>query len=156
MRAEKITGPKDIETVVNQYLSIGDGGLFEVDNVRAMQRMFSNISQKTNFTRIIKNNDGEIIGGIFAIPQPILYSKAIGLKQEFYYSIETGFSAARAVKVAHKALIEEANRRKLDFAMSCCSHLDEDRVLCKILAKQGWEIKGHLAVYHLTNYRYGD
>jgi len=71
------------------------------------------------------------------------------LQQIYYCSLATGLKAVKYIKILHNEMIEEAKSRGLNYCMSPGSHEDADRVFVRILERQGWQIRGYLAVKKL-------
>jgi hypothetical protein len=73
-----------------------------------------------------------------------------GIVQEYYVTSEEGFKAARILKEMHERMVELGIDARASVAVSHCSHLDVNQVLCKILHKAGWERAGHYVYRRLT------
>lgn len=79
-----------------------------------------------------------------------LHSCVRGIIQEYYVTSEEGFKAARVLKEMHEKMAELGVDARASVAISHCSHLDVNQILCKILHKAGWERAGHYVFRRLT------
>lgn len=112
-----------------------------------------------NFKRLLINGthklicgyrDGKLVAFLLArIGAVNLHSKAVGISQEYYVTNMTGFSAARVLKMTHELMCKIGENAGVEVATSHCSHLDNEQVLCKILAKAGWEQCGYVVYRRL-------
>lgn len=78
-----------------------------------------------------------------------LHSNVRGISQEYYVTSETGFKAARILRETHDYMLLLGAQSGAAVAVSHCSHMDKDQILCKLLHKAGWERAGHYVYKHL-------
>ena len=76
-------------------------------------------------------------------------------QQFFYCTNYSGIKAAKAVVMFHKEMEQEARKRDIDLLISSGSHTDNRNVFVRILAGQGWKIRGYVATLRLSAARAG-
>ena len=149
MNIRKPISRNELEQCVDIYLAMNDESFLPSDKFNA----FSNILRRWRggeFIRIIEK-DNEVVGFITGLVHVLPHCKYKQIDQDYYVSNLKGFGAARAVIVAHEEMIKYAEETGIPFVVTHCSHEDEDRVLCKILQKKGWRVKGHVALWRTSH-----
>lgn len=147
MIIDKIRNNAEYEVCAKLYIELAKDSMFEMDLATSTLNLFN--AAKSGFLRVIREDDA-IRGWILGEVVQLRFCNHIQLEQTFYMSNFSGFKAAKAVILAHDALVNEAKRRRLSFVTSHASHMDKDLVLCKILAKQGWQVQGYLCQLRLS------
>lgn len=149
MIIDKIRNSAEYEVCAQLYIELAEGSMFEMD--LAVSTLNLHHAAKSGFLRVIRESetDNTIRGWILGEVVQLRFCPHTHLEQTFYMSNYSGFKAAKAVILAHNALIEEAKRRRITVVSSHASHMDKDLVLCKILEKQGWKIQGYLCRFDL-------
>lgn len=137
----------DLKFCIELYYNLNDHFFITVDKNESLKNLIE-LFYKRNFIRIIKK-DSKIIAWILAIKNKQMHSKEILLQQVYYASSEKGFLAYKCVVLLHNEMLEEAKKLKVDLALSQGSHLDENNTFSRILEKNGWDRRGHTAIYRL-------
>lgn len=137
----------DLKNCIEIYYSLNDHSYINVDKDESLQNL-KQFYYKRDFIRIVKR-ENKIIAWILAIKNKQLHSKEFHLQQLYYACSEKGFTAYRCVILLHEAMIEEAKRIKVNLLLSQGSHLDENNTFTKILERNGWDRRGHTALYRL-------
>lgn len=148
MKLVRHTSENELIECVNLYIKFDEGTILKMNADAALANLVKYI-RNDSFFRVIKDDAEKIRGWILASVTDSEFAYERRLEQRFYVSNFEGFQAARAVILSHEALIVEAKRRRLSLVQSHASHLDPEFILCKILAKKGWETQGFLAQYHI-------
>jgi hypothetical protein len=134
--------PQELLACADIYISYNNDFL-KVDERWAHKQILDYWRQK-NYIRVIWH-EGQIVGFIAAIYCASKHSPEYRLLQEYYCTNLKGFSAAKAVRAAHRDMIEYATRRGIGLIQSPGSHMDSDNTFVRILEKDGWERSGYLA-----------
>lgn len=137
----------DLKTCIEIYYTYNEGGLLPQDFKASLESLNRHVSNG-DFLFIIKD-EGEIVAWILAIiHKPDSMHERV-LQQNFYGSKLKGIKAVKAVRMAHKALVELAIKKKLRYVFSCASHQDPTLQLCRILEKDGWQSEGYFLLYKI-------
>lgn len=144
MIVRKPENREELIKCVDLYLALNDQSFIPADRKSSIASIIK-FWKSGEFIRVIENDD--IVGFITAQIHVLQHCKHKQLDQIYYASNLKGFSAARAVIVAHEAMIEYAEANSVPFVVTHSSHEDEQNVLCKILQKRGWRVKSHVAVW---------
>jgi len=148
MHLRKVRSHEEIRECVQMYIELNDDSFFPSDSLES-ERQFIKTVKDGRFIRVIEHHE-KIIGWIYADIVKLNHVAFSVFQQMYYVSNCKGTAAYNAVKCAHQGMLEEAERLGLTYAISSCSHVDEDQVLVRILEKNGWKRKGHVAVKELT------
>lgn len=140
---------KELRTCIEIYYKYNEGGLLPQDFNASLDSLYKHVS-KGDFLFIIRDKE-EIVAWILAIiHKPDSMSEKV-VQQIFYGSKLTGIKAVKALRIAHKALVELAIHKKIKYVFSCSSHQDSHLQLCRILEKDGWQTEGYFALYRVSD-----
>jgi hypothetical protein len=151
MFIRKAANITEIKTCVDLYYRANDNSIMPACYDKSLRNLTA-VWRQGAFYRVIEIDD-QIVGWFLAGPNDMGFVRDIVFQQSFYYSNLSGFKAARAIRLAHSAIRDEAERLGLSICVSACSHEDTEKVMCRLLEKDGWIIKGHLAVYHTKHFK---
>lgn len=151
MNIRKPVNREELIRCVEIYSALNDED-FIPSNYKASLSSIIKHWKTGEFIRVIEKGD-EIIGFITAEVHVLRHCAHKQLEQTYYVTNQQGFTAARAVILAHQELIKYGEEIGVPIITSHCSHLDETRVLCRILQKNGWKVKGHVAVWRTSHAR---
>lgn len=147
MIVDKPISDEEVKYCCDLYISQNDPSFFKV-NPQICYNNLINHWRSLGYLSVIRK-DNRIVAWINANELRSRHSSERFLMQEYYCSILSGFSAAKAVRLAHNDLIQEGLRRKVDYVMSIAGPKDPTCVLTRILEKDGWIRRGHIAKYNL-------
>lgn len=133
--------------VADIYLKYDDG--FLPVNREVCYENIINHWRRLGYVRII-HHARRVIGFIMASVVTTKHSKEKMLLQEYFCTDLSGFAAAKAVKLAHRDLVQHAANQRIVTVMSCGSHMDPDHTFTRILEREGWKRKGHVALIQLV------
>ena len=136
---------QDLIACVRLYRALNDESFIPTSEEQAIQSIIVKARAGT-FIRIAVDDSGTILAWILC---EAMRNPAFGFNtfhQTFFASKETGFKSARAVKLLHEAMLEEAERRRFPMAISQGSHFDTDFTFTRLLEKFGWRRAGFVAV----------
>lgn len=102
------------------------------------------------YIRVIEH-DGKVVGFIAASPNTSKHSTLKQFVQEYYVTNLKGFASARAVIAAHRDMVDYAIKHRYHLVISQGSHMDPEFVFTRILERNGWKRKGHVALKYLTD-----
>jgi hypothetical protein len=145
-----ISPPKDeqeLRVVADIYLDYDDG--FLPVNREVCHENILLHWKRLGYIRII-HHANRIVGFIAGSPIMTKHSKEKVLLQEYFCTNLTGFAAAKAVKLAHRDMVNYARAQRLFVIMSCGSHMDPDHTFTRILEREGWGRKGHVALLRIV------
>lgn len=151
MEIRKAANIKEVEKCVELYYNYNDNALMPADYDKSLRNLVSVWRQGSFFRVIVSNN--EVVGWIYCVLTDMSFVKYPVFQQAFYFSSLSGFKAARALLLAHESMVKEAEEKEYKICVSAASHEDTRRVLCKLLKKAGWTVKGHLAVFHTKHFK---
>jgi hypothetical protein len=138
---------EELSICVDMYIKQNDYSFMDADPEVGLKNLF--LHWKTGeFIKVLEDK-GKVVGWICASMATNYHTTKPFLNQQYYTSILTGFSAAKAVYLLHDELIKEGRKKKLNLVMSCGSHMDPDHTFTKILERRGWLRRGHVAIYKL-------
>jgi hypothetical protein len=139
----------EIQTLVEIYIQYNNNDFF-IPNYKIALDSAIILYKQNAFIQLIKE-DNEIIGGIIATVIQLPYFDRPCLYQNFYISNQKGIKSFNAIKLTHNALIEYAERNKISYVISGSSPIDETQIFTRVLEKQGWIRKGHLALWKTSH-----
>lgn len=145
IKIEKPRSVSDIVTCVDMYLALNDESFIDTDRDTCIKNMIQ-YSKLGHFIRMAVI-DGEIAGWIYARPVIVPHRKKPQMQQCYYASNRTGIMAARLVKILNDCMAKHALAQGIDLVVSAGSHMDEKNTFARILEKDGWQRRGHIAVY---------
>jgi hypothetical protein len=149
----KVVKPRTIEDIaacVEIYNSINDHSFLHMD-VETSFSNFLKLSKQGFFMRLLVDDTGVVRAWIFASKVKPVHSDRFSFQQDYFASNLSGVKAYKAVVLLHEAMIEEATRLNIGTAISQGSHMDETFTFTRILEKQGWQRRGHIAVKRLSS-----
>jgi hypothetical protein len=153
MRLRVPNTPADIDAMVDLYIVMNDDFMPASRNTSRIT-LHQHWMAKS-FIRIVEDNAGEMVGWILAaITRPGHCDYPV-MQQLYYASNLRGFAAAKCLLMAHEAMVVQAEAEGIAHVLTTCSHLDENRQLCKILAHKGWDIRGYLALWRTSHWKGG-
>lgn len=146
---KEIASEKDLHYCVSVYAEANDESFLPVHFETALSYIRQQMLNG-GFLRIIVKDNVQV-GAVLAIKSKAAsHSNLNALIQNYYYCSLTGFQAAKAVIYVHNEIEKEARKRRLPLAISTGSHMDANNTFIKILAKQGWDTRGYIAIKRLT------
>jgi hypothetical protein len=90
--------------------------------------------------------DNVLSGWLLAlVSTPFLHSKEKVLSQVYYHTSLTGRDAVQAVYGVHRAMLAHAAHHRIPWVKSS-SYLDSNNTFLRILEKDGWTIRGSMAM----------
>jgi hypothetical protein len=150
MYLDLLKNDKDIRYCIESYMKDNDETFLPSDFMSGFLALAK--ANKTEFVRLIKRKDThENIGWIGASVVKQSHMLKPILTQMYYHSTLKGLGAARCLIFAHTELIKLAEQKKIHYVGTACSHMDDKRVLVKILQLQGWDVRGHVAVWRTSH-----
>lgn len=147
MKAIIATSEEQLRECAIMYMSQNDMEFFPIDREKCIQSIISHWKEGS-FIRVLVDNNA-LVGFIMATSGTSKHNYGRHLTQEYYCSNQKGYKAAKAVIVAHEALLAYAKTLPFEFVLSSCSHMDPTFVFSRILEKRGWMRRGYMAIYRL-------
>jgi len=147
MQVTKPTSEQQLKFCTDMYIGQNDNSFINLDSQYCYENIIKHWKSLNYIKLIIDNN--QIVGFIMASSTVSKHSKDKFIVQEYYCTNLIGFKSARAVKLAHEDLIENAKKNKFKFVISQGSHMDPNHVFTRLLEKFGWDRRGHIAKYAL-------
>jgi hypothetical protein len=145
---KQITSEKDLVYCVEAYAKANDESFLPVHFETALNYVRMHL-RLGSFLRILVK-DSERVGCVLAIKgNAAAHSNLKAMIQNYYWCTLSGFSAARMVVFVHKQIEEEARKHRLPLLVSTGSHMDETNSFIRILANQGWDTRGYIAIKKL-------
>jgi len=153
MEISHLVGKRDLLDCVDLYISMNDPEFLpDVDADLAASRIMQRLRSGA-FIRLLKE-DGEVFAFIIGCDAHQDFASEPQLHQLYYASkYTTGTKAVKAVVLLHNELEVYARSRNLSTVVSPGSHMDETNVFSRILEKQGWTRRGHIALKNLRRHR---
>lgn len=147
MKILDIKSDEEVLEAVDLYHKISDKLFISISKEESIKNFKKLVSYK-KFLKCIKKNN-VIIAWIYAdIMKPLHMSENV-FYQFYYASSETGISAYKCVVMLHNEMIKEASKRKIRYSISQGSFMDEHNTFSRILEKNGWDRRGHTAIFEL-------
>jgi len=143
MIVRKLLNITELEICVDLYIKLNDETFIPASRRRSLERIHE-LVKGGSFFRVLED-DGKIRAWILANRVKPDHVDQVIFIQHYYGSDLMGVKAAKAVKMLHEALIEEAIRLNVSRVMSTGNHLDEANVFTRILEKSGWDRRGYVA-----------
>jgi len=147
MLLRKILNEREIEICVDLYIKDNDETFIPASRKDSLEAMTNHLKSNA-FFRILED-DGKIVAWILAKRHKPDHISQMVFQQMYYGSALKGIKSARAVKILHEALIEEAKRMNIKRIISSGNHLDTENVFTRILEKAGWKRRGYIATFEL-------
>lgn len=136
---------KELFEGVDMYLKKNDES-FIPSNRNACMRFAHAVASTHCFLRVFEK-DSKMLAWMYAdriqpahVGLPVLY-------QQYFASDATGKVAVQAVEELHADMLAYADKNKIPYVMSQCSHLDERQTFVRILEKAGWKRRGFMAMH---------
>jgi len=143
MEVRKLQCIDEMEICVDLYIKYNDESFIPASRKRSVER-FIELVKSGAFLRVIEE-DGKIMAWILAARSKFEHVDQMVFQQLYFGSDFKGLKAAKAVKILHEALIEEAVRLNVPRVFSMGNPLDEKNVFTRILEKSGWDRRGFVA-----------
>jgi hypothetical protein len=147
-----VTNPKsedELAKCVDMYIALNDPTFIKINRDFCIENIVKHW-KSLGYIRLLKDNH-KIVAWIMAIPAMSKHSREKYLMQEYYCSHLEGFSSVRAIKILHNDLIKYASNNRYNLIVSTGSHMDPTFVFTRILEKQGWNRRGHIATYRIES-----
>lgn len=130
------------------YLSLADEAFMRTDRHSSLVNLEKKVLDK-KFVRVLRA-DQKIVAWIYGDLVKLDHQEGSNFQQLYYCSDLKGFSAARAVIALHREMFEYASLNSNSmYCVSPGSHLDEKNAFARILERDGWNRRGHIAVREL-------
>lgn len=143
---DKARSIEEIEECIKSFRANNDETFVRTD-VSVVLSYFLR-TMRENYFRVVRRDD-KIIAWIYAVCTTSDRTGDKVVHQIYYGSALKGIYAVRAAVLCHDGMIEFAKRRKAVEVFSQCSYVDTDFKLAKILAKHGWESRGHTSIFRI-------
>ena len=147
IKLEKIKSLEDIEQCVQMYLSINDQSFLPASADVSIQNMVMRV-RRGRYVRVVRKHD-EIVAWIYADLVQLEHTDYSCFQQLYYASSAKGFAAARYLRLLHSDMVNQARTTNARYCVSISSHMDETFVLARLLEKDGWQRRGHVAIFDL-------
>ena len=145
MRVIKPRSKQDLIACVDLYRALNDEAFIPSSREQCIQSIELK-SRAGKFVRMATSDTGEILAWILCEEMKHPHLGFIVFQQCFFASKEQGFKSARAVKMLHEAMFEEAEKKRIAMVVSTGSHFDTDFTFTRLLEKFGWRRAGYVAV----------
>ena len=149
MIVDRIRTTDDVNVCVNMYYDLNDHSFLYVEK-RVSTASFLRLLGGDGYFRCVRNHYREILAWSCFVTEVPLHSSVSQFRQLYYASNQNGLAAARCVKLLHRDAVAQAGRLRLRTVISQGSHMDEKNILVKILEKDGWDRRGHTAMYRFN------
>jgi hypothetical protein len=147
MIIRNLKNEEEIRYCIEIYYKVNDHSFLYVDKEYLFENLLAH-TKKLGYFKVIEKT-GIIRGWLVANETFTKNSRRKILRQEYYFSNFTGYTSAKTVMLLHRDLIEYAKLNKFHSVISEASHLDPTHVFTRILEKDGWVRRGHIAKYDL-------
>ena len=144
---DKIRSLGDIEQCVQMYLALNDQSFLPASAEVSIQNMVMKV-RRGRYVRVIRK-DTSIVAWIYADLVQLEHTDYLCFQQLYYASSAKGFSAARYLRLLHSDMVAQARATNAKYCVSVASHMDDTCVLTRLLEKDGWSRRGHVAVFDL-------
>lgn len=138
------TSEDQLKRCVDIYIAQHDD-FFPVDRNICYRNVMAYWRMPTEYVKIIEHNR-TIVGFIAGAITTSKHSREKYLLQEYYVTNLKGFSAAKAVFLAHRDFEKFARDQRISMVISQGSHMDPDHTFTRLLEKDGWSRRGHIAI----------
>lgn len=139
----KITSKEDIEKCIDTYL-VQNKSVLRVDRQYAISRLYKHIIENS-IALLIETEQG--FAWILAAVSSTDLTPDKVILVRWYGSSFKGIPAANALKALHFALIDIANKKRINYIIASGSQLDEKNLYSKLLERFGWIREGHTAIW---------
>jgi hypothetical protein len=112
--------------------------------------LIRSLYKKSEFIAVIKYKNN-VVGALIANTIFFETYQRRCTSLEYYNSTLTGYLSARALILAHRAMLIYANKTSAEYAITSCFYKDEKHTFNKILTKDGWQSQGYMSVYDLRS-----
>ena len=144
---DKIRSLADIEECVSMYLKLNDQNFLPASSEVSTQNLIVKV-RRGKYVRVIRKGN-RIVAWIYADLIQLEHTDYTCFQQLYYASDAVGFSAARYLRMLHSDMVSQARATNAEYCISIASHMDTECVLTRLLEKDGWVRKGHVAVFPL-------
>jgi hypothetical protein len=147
MIVRKIKSQEEMDKCVDMYIDIYENEIIPLDRDKSLLSMRRHVAAR-QFFRVVED-DGEVIAWIAGAVLEREFIAEKYMQQIYYCSNQKGMKSYRCVVLLHQALVEEAKALGIKYVLSTGSHADTENVFVRILGKNGWNVRGYLAIFHL-------
>jgi len=142
---------EELGEFARMYVNENDETFIKTSYVRSFVNLQTRYANG-NFIRGVYY-DGNLVGWILAVVNMPEHSSEKYLNQMYYCCTLKGLLAAKALKLAHEALIAQAEYARIPYVISQCSFYDEAMTFARLLEKYGWERRGHTALWRTSHFK---
>jgi hypothetical protein len=138
---------REIEQAATLYYEWTDKQFINADLMTSINGL-KHIVKTNKFAKVILV-DNAVVGFITGDRYNSPFMAERVFMQTFYFSNLKGVAAIRAIKLAHKALVDYAIKFKYDSCYSSGSFQDKDLVFARTLEKEGWQRRSYACTLNL-------
>ena len=131
----------DIAYCVDMYRALSDESFLVSDRATAILNLWKLVRMK-RFVRCL-TRDGVIVAWLYADAVQLLHTTYPVFQQMYYASDQTGTMAVRCITMLHDAMEDYAVEKGFSVITSPGSHMDENFVFARVLARHGWQRRGY-------------
>lgn len=124
------------------------GSFVETDAKRSAVFMQEHLQRQGGMFILL--DDDLIIGWLMCVKRKAEFYDALIVQQSFTYIESSPIKSFRGTLMLHNEMIEWGRRRKCEWAYSTASPDDPTFQLCRMLAKDGWEVHSYLATKNIA------
>ena len=129
------------------YLKLNDQNFLPASREVSTQNLIVKV-RRGKYVRVVRK-DNRIVAWIYADLVQLEHTDYACFQQLYYASDAVGFSAARYLRILHSDMVRQARATNAEYCISIASHMDTECVLTRLLEKDGWVRKGHVAIFPL-------
>ena len=129
------------------YLKLNNQDFLPACRETSIQNLIIKV-RRGKYVRVVRKSN-RIVAWIYADLVQLEHTDYTCFQQLYYASDATGFPAARYLRMLHADMIRQAYATNAQYCISIASHIDTGCVLTRLLEKDGWARKGHVAVFPL-------
>ena len=145
------TTAAEVTECIDLYLALNDFSFLPASRPKSIRELSTAV--RMNKLVLMALLDDKIVGWIYAREANISHIENSVLQQYYYASNLTGIKAVKLLSVLHQAMFDYAEDKGFELVMSSGSHMDSKNVLTRVLAKDGWDTRGYLAVKYTKNFK---
>jgi hypothetical protein len=129
----------DVQACVDMYLCLNDESFLPADRDSALRSLNNRLINSLN---LVYGDTEAWLSASRVRPEHCNFD----VLQQFYFASKlSGVKAYRAVVSLHDEMYEFAVKLKIPYCISPGSHMDVDNTFTRILEKNGWMRRGHVA-----------
>ena len=129
------------------YLKLNDQNFLPASREVSTQNLIVKV-RRGKYVRVVRK-DKRIVAWIYADLVQLEHTDYACFQQLYYASDAAGFSAARYLRILHSDMVRQARATNAEYCISIASHMDTECVLTRLLERDGWVRKGHVAIFPL-------